>query len=172
MWRNIVHFEALILRSYKKEVFCTPLQLSLPFVDGREGDWLCFHNSQETQDCLAGISHGILELLWFSLESFFAVCSNLKFQNQASLLDQRCTQKCRFMGKEVREISCFLVVPQRAFPLSVWRGFTDFLTQKYLHHSTACCRASQNLVPPRTNMRRAINLVYDISEGLALKLGF
>ena len=81
-------------------------------------------------------------------------------------------QKCRFMGKEVREISCFLVVPQRAFPLSVWRGFTDFLTQKYLHHSTACCRASQNLVPPRTNMRRAINLVYDISEGLALKLGF
>ena len=46
------------------------------------------------------------------------------------------TRKCRFMDKEVREISRFFVAPQRAFPLSVWRGFTDFLIQKYLHLGT------------------------------------
>ena len=44
------------------------------------------------------------------------------------------------MGKEVREISRFFVVPTRAFPLSVWRGFTDFLTQKCLHLSSNTTR--------------------------------
>ena len=32
-----------------------------------------------------------------------------------------CTQKCRFMDKEVREISPFFVAPPRGFPLSIWR---------------------------------------------------
>ena len=41
-----------------------------------------------------------------------------------------------FLGKEVREISRFFVATPRAFPLSVWHGFTDFLTHKYLHLST------------------------------------
>ena len=46
-----------------------------------------------------------------------------------------CTQKCIFMGREVREISRFFVAPPRAFPVSIWRGFTDFLNQKYIHLS-------------------------------------
>ena len=49
-----------------------------------------------------------------------------------------CTQKCRFMEKEVRDILCFFVAPRRAFPLSVWRGFTHILIHKYRSLSTYC----------------------------------
>ena len=73
------------------------------------------------------------------------------------------TQKCRFMGKEVREISRFFVAPPRMFAPAVWASFTHFLTHKYLHLSIhymifTCgeayrsrrafycrCRSSQNL---------------------------
>ena len=46
-----------------------------------------------------------------------------------------CTQKCRFMDKEVREILRFFVAPRRTIPLSVWRGFSHILIHKYLHLS-------------------------------------
>ena len=47
-------------------------------------------------------------------------------------VDLSYTQKCRFMGKEVREISHFFVAPPREFPLSIWRvSRTSFVVLIY-----------------------------------------
>ena len=40
------------------------------------------------------------------------------------------------MGKEVCEILHFFVAPPRAFPLSIWHGFTVSFTRKHLHLSS------------------------------------
>ena len=45
------------------------------------------------------------------------------------------------MGKEVREISRFFVAPPHVFAPRPLRGFTHFLTQKYLHLSTTYSEA-------------------------------
>ena len=47
-----------------------------------------------------------------------------------------CTEKCRFMGKEVREISHFFVEPPREFPLSVCALTHLLIAHKYSHLST------------------------------------
>ena len=47
----------------------------------------------------------------------------------------RCTEKCRFMGEEVREISRFFVAPPREFPLSVCPLTHLLIFQKYPHLS-------------------------------------
>ena len=44
------------------------------------------------------------------------------------------TQKCRFMDKEVREISRFCCATARILPLRL-RASTHYLIQKYLHLS-------------------------------------
>ena len=43
------------------------------------------------------------------------------FHARGAPLTSRRTQKCRFMDKEVREISRFFVAPPCSLPLSVWR---------------------------------------------------
>ena len=70
------------------------------------------------------------------------------------------TQKSRFMNKEVRESSRFFVVPPRAFRLSVWRGFTDFLIHKYLHLSTLRIISSETTkIQHKFKIIRAASLV-------------
>ena len=44
--------------------------------------------------------------------------------------------KCRFIGKEVREISCFFVAPLRVFAPAVCALTHLIITQKYPHLST------------------------------------
>ena len=46
------------------------------------------------------------------------------------------TEKCRFMGKEVREISRFFVAPPRVFTPAVCALTHLLITQKYPHLST------------------------------------
>ena len=41
------------------------------------------------------------------------------------------TEKCRFMGTEVRENSVRFVAPLRGFPLSVWHNFHARILKYY-----------------------------------------
>ena len=50
------------------------------------------------------------------------------------------------MDRDVHEISRFFVSPPRPFPLSVCRGFTEFLIHKYLHFSSRIRRDSRVVV--------------------------
>ena len=77
------------------------------------------------------------------ISSSIPVWRGLYFKSTQAMSNFRCraiwisgyTQKCRFMDKEMREISRFFVAQRRAFPLSVWRGFTHIPIHKYLYLS-------------------------------------
>ena len=77
-----------------------------------------------------------------------------------------CTQKCKFMSKEVRENRAFFVAPPRVFPLSVRASFTrdiQIITQNSTPLSTTwvgysrpqCIRITadnnQKVVTPQIN---------------------